>query len=275
MPDPGPLSLECRHAGTPRRADHESSHAAISHSVVRIHAYAREYNLLRPFQQSGIGRGVGSGVVVAPGRLGGRGGGATLYVLTCEHVVRNAHDIMLVFPMHGREEHPARLHALCMETDLALIECVPDARLNDIGLAPLQLGSSDELQAGDRVRAFGFPLGQNALKVTDGVYSGYQDSYLQHSSPISKGNSGGPLLDAAGRVVGINSKGVSGADASNVGYAVPARMAQVLFQDIRAHAPARAGPARPSQCTRPRPRSSKGALKRRCWWRRISEGPRP
>ena len=231
-----------RGPGTP---DASSSHAAVSHSVVRIHAYAREYNLLRPFQQSGIGRGVGSGVVVAPDRLGG-GGGATLYVLTCEHVVRNAHDIMLVFPMHGREEHPARLHALCMETDLAVVACDCDpAMLAAAGIRPLPLGSADQLEPGDRVRAFGFPLGQNALKVTDGVYSGYQDSYLQHSSPISKGNSGGPLLDAAGRVVGINSKGVSGADASNVGYAVPARMAEVLFQAISAHGGG--GPA-PGRC---------------------------
>lgn len=235
-PAPAPLPLACPRPQAAARGGEAGgaaagSHQAISHSVVRIHAYAREYNILRPFQQSNIGRGVGSGVVVAPAP---QSGSSTLYVLTCEHVVRDAHDIMLVFPMHGREEHPARLHALCMETDLAMIACDCDtAMLEAAQIAPLPLGSSDSLEPGDRVRAFGFPLGQNALKVTDGVYSGYQDSYLQHSSPISKGNSGGPLLDAAGRVVGINSKGITGGSASNVGYAVPARMAEVLLRDIR------------------------------------------
>ena len=229
---PRPLSLACRRTAEPRAASAQSS---ISHSVVRIHAYAREYNLLRPFQQSGIGRGVGSGVVIDPRKLGQSDtDGTKLYILTCEHVVRNAHEVMLVFPMHGREEHPARLHALCMETDLAIIECTCDAAmLAAARIQPLPLGSSDELEPGDRVRAFGFPLGQNALKVTDGVYSGYQDSYLQHSSPISKGNSGGPLLNAAGHVVGVNSKGITGAEANNVGYAVPTRMAEVLFRDIQ------------------------------------------
>lgn len=228
----GPLSLQCAYVdGAPASGRQvESSQARIAHSIVRIHAYSREYNMLRPFQQTGISKGVGSGVIIDSSLLGSMCTEGALYILTCEHVVRNSHEVMLVFPMHGREEHPARLLALCMETDLALIECVPDARLDDIGLAPLQLGSSDELQAGDRVRAFGFPLGQNALKVTDGVYSGYQDSFLQHSSPISKGNSGGPLLNEKHEVVGVNSSGA--AQANNVGYAVPEHMVRVLFDDI-------------------------------------------
>ena len=234
----GPLPLQCAGGadapggapGTPGGRPAESAQARIAHSIVRIHAYAREYNLLRPFQQTGIGKGVGSGVIIDPSLMGSMRTEGALYILTCEHVVRNSHEVMLVFPMHGREEHPARLRALCMETDLALIECMPDSRLDHTGLAPLQLGSSDDLQAGDRVRAFGFPLGQNALKVTDGVYSGYQDSFLQHSSPISKGNSGGPLLNEKHEVVGVNSSGA--AQANNVGYAVPERMVRVLFRDM-------------------------------------------
>ena len=229
----GPLSLQCASddlGGAPASGRPESAQARIAHSIVRIHAYSREYNLLRPFQQTGISKGVGSGVIIDSSLLGTMRTERALYILTCEHVVRNSHEVMLVFPMHGREEHSARLLALCMETDLALIECIPGARLDNIGLAPLQLGSSDKLQAGDRVRAFGFPLGQNALKVTDGVYSGYQDSFLQHSSPISKGNSGGPLLNEKHEVVGVNSSGA--AQANNVGYAVPEHMVRVLFKDI-------------------------------------------
>ena len=238
----GPLPLQCdsipQQASDSGGRPQESAQARIAHSIVRIHAYAREYNLLRPFQQTGIGKGVGSGVIIDP-LLIPKHKAHALYILTCEHVVRNSHEVMLVFPMHGREEHPARLLALCMETDLAVIECIPDGRLNDIGLAPLTLGSSDMLQAGDRVRAFGFPLGQNALKVTDGVYSGYQDSFLQHSSPISKGNSGGPLLNEKHEIVGVNSSGA--AQANNVGYAVPESMVRVLFRDISVMRPPEGG----------------------------------
>ena len=238
-PGPAPLPLAC--APARQSASPKTAQSAISHSIVRIHAYSREYNILRPFQQSGISRGVGSGVVIPPEALLGaqrasESSPSTLYILTCEHVVRNAHEVMLVFPMHGREEHPARLYALCMETDLAIVECTcSDSVIKDADIRPLPLGSSDELEPGDRVRAFGFPLGQNALKVTDGVYSGYQDGTLQHSSPISKGNSGGPLMNARSQVVGVNSSGVTSAAANNVGYAVPTHMVAVLLRDIRGH----------------------------------------
>lgn len=197
-------------------------------SIVRIHAYSRPYNVLRPYQQGGIQKGVGSGVVLDPSLFGTAPG--VLYILTCEHVVHQAHDVLVVFPSQGREERAATILAVCPHTDLAIIECTTEYA----GRA-LTLGCSDDLGQGNRVRAYGFPLSQHALKVTDGVYSGYQDRFLQHSAPISPGNSGGPLLNDEGVIVGVNKGEMS--EGNNVGYAVPSHMVQVLLDNLRGSMP--------------------------------------
>ncbi len=219
-----PPSLEC----APVQHKRSGSMPDMGASIVRIHAYRREYNVLRPYQQSGIEKGVGSGAVIESALFAGSPG--VLYILTCEHVVRQAHDVLVVFPSQGREEHKATVLAVCAHTDLAVIECVTDHRAQ-----ALALGNSDELVQGDHVRAYGFPLSQHALKVTDGVYSGYQDRFLQHSAPISPGNSGGPLMSDQGTVIGVNKGGI--AEGSNVGYAVPSHMVQVLLANLRGAMP--------------------------------------
>ena len=83
----GPLPLQCATAfssSSDRPA--ETAQDMIAHSIVRIHAYSREYNLLRPFQQTGINKGVGSGVIIDSALLGSVSRARALYILTCEHV---------------------------------------------------------------------------------------------------------------------------------------------------------------------------------------------
>ena len=145
-------------------------------------------------------------------------------------------------PSQGREEHKATVLALCPNSDLALIECCT----SHAGTA-LSLGNSDDLIQGARVRAYGFPLSQHALKVTDGVYSGYQDRFLQHSAPISPGNSGGPLLNEKGEIVGVNKGGIR--EGSNVGYAVPSHMVAVLLANLQGAQPLSSKPLVIRKCT--------------------------
>ncbi|MCK4499163.1 trypsin-like peptidase domain-containing protein, partial [Candidatus Babeliales bacterium] len=93
----------------------------------------------------------------------------------------------------------------------------------------LEFGSSDQMRRGDEVFTLGFPLGQESLKGTQGVISGYQNVFLQQqgfnrfclqtTAPINNGNSGGPALNKAGQVVGINFAAF--AEAQNVGYIIP------------------------------------------------------
>ena len=120
-------------------------------------------------------------------------------------------------------------------TDLALLQVDPRAS----ELRPLRLGTSRDVQVGDPTVAIGNPFGLD-LTLTTGVISakarrieapnGFQiDDVLQTDAAINPGNSGGPLIDAAGRVIGINSAirtGGDGGGSIGIGFAVPDRHRQ-------------------------------------------------
>ncbi|MCK4499956.1 trypsin-like peptidase domain-containing protein, partial [Candidatus Babeliales bacterium] len=96
-------------------------------------------------------------------------------------------------------------------------------------IVELEFGSSDQMRRGDKVFTLGFPFGEENLKGTQGVISGYQNVYLQQNefnrlclqitAPINNGNSGGPAFNDAGKVIGINFAAF--AEAQNVGYVIP------------------------------------------------------
>jgi len=121
------------------------------------------------------------------------------------------------------------------ETDLAVL------RIPDRELPFLELGDSDELKQGQLVLAFGSPFGlENS--VTLGVVSSVARQfrpedpvvYIQTDAPINPGNSGGPLVDAHGKVMGINTFIVSQSGGNEgVGFAVPSNIAKNVFTQIR------------------------------------------
>ena len=121
------------------------------------------------------------------------------------------------------------------ETDLAVL------KIDEKGLPALPLGDSDQLRQGHLVLAFGSPLGLDN-SVTLGVVSavGRQRApedpmvYVQTDAPINPGNSGGPLVDAAGRVVGINTHILSQSGGSEgIGFAVPSNIVRTVFDQLR------------------------------------------
>lgn len=177
------------------------------------------------------------------------------YILTNNHVVANAADggtIRVVF--NGGEQTEARIVGRDTGYDLAVVK-VDNVR----GLQPLPLGNSDAVQVGDPVIAIGAPFNL-AGTVTAGIISakdravsaggsGDDVSYisaLQTDAPINPGNSGGPLIDAAGRVVGVNSAirsagegGESGpfgtesaAGSIGLGFAIPINQAKRVAQQL-------------------------------------------
>jgi putative serine protease PepD len=164
------------------------------------------------------GSGAGSGVAIEGG-----------YVVTNAHVVEGATAIELASATSGavtRGEVVASEPSL----DLALV------RLEDAsGFVPAVLGDSGTVQVGDPVVAIGNALGLGGSPtVTQGIVSaldrtittsgGRLDGLLQTDTAISSGNSGGPLLDATGAVIGINTAVAGsggGVQASNVGFVVP------------------------------------------------------
>jgi serine protease Do len=152
-------------------------------------------------------------------------------ILTNYHVIQNAERIMVKFS-DGRSL-PARVLGIDPDTDIALIKV--DAK--DLPVAPL--GDSTTLRVGEWVCAIGNPLAYEHT-VTVGVvsYIGRKlfdtslDNYIQTDAAINFGNSGGPLINGRGEVVGINS--AISQRASNIGFAVPINEATAVLPRLKA-----------------------------------------
>lgn len=158
-----------------------------------------------------VGPAVASVVALAKnGRAAGQGSGVVFtpdgYLLTNSHVVGGAKNFRITLP--GRAAMDAVLTGNDPETDLAVL------RLAHSGLDFARFGSSAQLRIGELVIAIGNPLGY-ASTVTAGIVSALGrslrarsgrliESVIQTDAPLNPGNSGGPLVDGRGRVVGIN-----------------------------------------------------------------------
>ena len=204
-------------------------------SVVRLHSYCRPVDFLKPYIIAERVKSVGTGSII-------RITDNFFYILTCSHCVDNADSVTVMLPLLGMMEFHSVVVALSPDNDLALVALPTAPELNALALRPLPLGTSVNLRLGQKLVAVGYPLGQTALKVSDGVYAGFQER-LQHTVSISPGNSGGPLLNERGELVGVNNSGVM--EASNVGFAVPIEM--FLLDERRMFAQPPTGGPRPER----------------------------
>jgi S1-C subfamily serine protease len=161
-------------------------------------------------------------------------------VLTNAHVVEGAETVQVSFEDSGNNLIDAKVVGRDPSTDLAVIKVDP----SKAKLKPLTLGDSDKALVGDPVVAIGNPFGYSRT-VTTGIISakqrrieapnGFQiDNVLQTDAAINPGNSGGPLIDASGRVIGINSQiataGVPGS--VGIGFAVPVNTAKQVVPQL-------------------------------------------
>ena len=152
-------------------------------------------------------------------------------IVTNAHVVGGASSVQVRFE-DGKALVDATVSGTDPSSDLAVVKVDPaDAPK----LTPLALADSDDVRVGDAVVAIGYPLGLDRT-ATAGIVSGLGrqieapngfsiDEVIQTDAPINPGNSGGPLLDARGRVIGVNSQiATAGAGGGNVGigFSVPA-----------------------------------------------------
>ena len=191
-------------------------------TLVRIHSYSQPIDYVKPFVNQERNESVGSGTFVDPTVLGLPTQPEILYILTCAHVIDKADQVSVVLPLKGSEKIPATVLAFVpkLNYDLAIIALPNPGGEYNAFISTLPLGDSTQLQPGEKLVALGFPMGQTGLKVSDGVFAGIEH-YLQHTVSISPGNSGGPLINTAGELIGINNAGITHAAASNIGYAVP------------------------------------------------------
>ncbi|HLM08160.1 MAG TPA: trypsin-like peptidase domain-containing protein [Thermoleophilaceae bacterium] len=162
-------------------------------------------------------------------------------ILTNAHVVEGAESVTVSFEDDG-EEVDAEVLGVDPSSDLAAIKVDPDEVDN---LDPIPLGDSSKADVGDPVVAIGNPFGYSRT-VTTGIVSALQreiqapngftiEHAIQTDAPINPGNSGGPLLDAQGRVIGINSQIATGGGQGSVGigFAVPINTAKELLPQLR------------------------------------------
>ena len=185
-----------------------------------------------PFGTPEQGTATGSGFVVD--------GDGT--IITNAHVVEGADSVQVRFAENG-EFIDADVKGVDVDTDIAVLKIDP-SKAGD--LTPIPLGDSSKAQVGDPVIAIGNPFGYSRT-VTTGIVSGLQreiqapngftiPDVIQTDASINPGNSGGPLLDANGRVIGINSQIATGGGQGSVGigFSVPINTAKKLLPDLKA-----------------------------------------
>ena len=185
-------------------------------SVVSIHTEVPAGDLL-----DGVLAGQGSGVIML----------ADGYIITNAHVIENAQQVWVT--LHDRRRYPAKqVGEIDTLNDLAVIKIdAPD-------LIPAEWGDSEALKVGSIVWAIGSPFGYDQT-VTSGIVSaknrirrnnGHQQM-LQTDAAVNPGNSGGPLVNAAGQVVGINTA-IHGDQFQGISFAVPSSIAKFVFDQV-------------------------------------------
>jgi serine protease Do len=177
-----------------------------------------------PERPRGPARSQGSGFIIS----------ADGYVVTNNHVISGAEQIEVV--LGDDREFDAELIGTDPATDIALLKVEAEEDLPTV-----EWGSSDDLKIGQWVVAIGNPFGLGGT-VTAGIVSarsrdinsGPYDDFIQTDAAINSGNSGGPLFDAPGEVVGVNTAIFSPSGGNvGIGFAVPSAVAQRIVEDLR------------------------------------------
>ena len=167
---------------------------------------------------------LGSGFVIDP----------TGYIVTNNHVIAGANEIKVKF--QDEMELKAKIIGKDQLTDLALLKVE-----NDKPLPFVKFADSDKARVGHSVIAIGNPFGLGGT-VTSGIISAFNrdinsgpyDSFIQTDASINKGNSGGPLFNLSGEVVGINSAIFSPTGGSvGIGFSIPANLAKPIIAQLR------------------------------------------
>ena len=153
-------------------------------------------------------------------------------VITNNHAIQGADDI--VVRVNGEEEYKAKIVGADPLSDVAVLQIESDEKF-----IPVQFGDSDKARIGDWVIAIGNPFGLGGT-VTSGIISArnrsiglarYED-FIQTDASINQGNSGGPLFDLNGNVIGINTAILGQSGSIGIGFAIPSNSAQKVIKQL-------------------------------------------
>ncbi|MGH2995572.1 MAG: S1C family serine protease, partial [Gaiellaceae bacterium] len=164
----------------------------------------------------------------------------TGHIVTNYHVVEGAQDVEVNFS-GGEDKVPAEIVGTDPSTDVAVLKIDAQSR----ALTPLDLGDSDSVRVGDPVVAIGNPFGLERT-TTAGIVSALQrqiqspngftvDKVIQTDAPINHGNSGGPLLNTRGEVIGVNTQIFTGGTSEGnvgIGFAMPINTVKEVVSEL-------------------------------------------
>jgi serine protease Do len=177
----------------------------------------------QPRHQQRRATSLGSGFIVDPSG----------YIVTNNHVIQDADEITVI--LHDDTRLPAKLVGRDLKTDVAVLKVEPT-----IKLPAVVFGDSDVLRVGDWVIAIGNPFGFGGT-VTAGIISarnrdinsGPYDDFLQTDASINRGNSGGPMFNLDGQVIGVNTAIFSPSGGSiGIGFAIPSNIAGPIVKQL-------------------------------------------
>ena len=186
----------------------------------------------QPEQRARRATSLGSGFIVE----------ATGYVVTNNHVIQDADEITVI--LHDDTRLKAELVGRDAKTDIAVLRVKPKDKLPAV-----KFGNSDKSRVGDWILAIGNPFGLGGT-VTAGIISargrdinaGPYDDFLQTDASINRGNSGGPMFNIDGEVIGINTAIFSPTGGSvGIGFAIPATAAKPVIDQLIKHGQVRRG----------------------------------
>ena len=175
---------------------------------------------------------LGSGFIIDPSG----------YIVTNNHVIDDADEITVI--LQDDTNLKATVVGRDTKTDLALLKVTPKKPLTAV-----TFGDSDKVRVGDWILAIGNPYGLGGT-VTAGIISarardiqsGPYDEYLQTDAPINRGNSGGPMFDMDGNVVGVNTAIFSPSGGSiGIGFAIPSALAKNIVDQLKSNGHIRRG----------------------------------
>jgi serine protease Do len=189
---------------------------AISTEVIGRNAFG--HRITRPAS--------GSGFLVSPDG----------YIVTNDHVIEGASSITVL--KHDGRQYPATIIGRDPNSDIAVI------KIDGTDMPYLVFGDSDSLRVGEQVAAIGNPLGELANSMTVGHISalnrdinidGVSHNKLQTDAAVNRGNSGGPLLNLYGEVIGVVSAKSVGMDVEGLGFAIPSSHAESVVSQLMQH----------------------------------------
>lgn len=164
------------------------------------------------------------------------------YVVTNNHVIQDADEITVV--LHDETRLEAKVIGRDPKTDIAILKVEPTSKLTSV-----DFGDSDKMRIGDWLVAIGNPFGFGGT-VTTGIISargrdinaGPYDDFMQTDAPINRGNSGGPMFNLDGEVIGIATAIFSPSGGSvGIGFAIPSNSAEPVIRQLLEHGEVRRG----------------------------------